>query len=263
MLKGRIFDIKEFSINDGPGVRTTVFMKGCPLRCAWCHNPEGISPIPQENLQTKQMVGKDWTSDELIHRLNKYRDFFEQFGGGVTFSGGEPSMQADFLIECIKKLKPMHVVLDTSGYCESNKFIELSKWIDLYYFDLKIADSIQHQFFTGVSNKLIINNLENISKKNKKIVIRIPMIPHITDTQSNLDGISKIIFDTCDKTNVEIHLLPYNSLAGGKYPIYNMKFPLEKEYKKNEIHSIKKFDNLMRANGYIVTNYVYGEDENE
>lgn len=125
MTTGLIFDIKEFAINDGPGIRLTVFMKGCPLRCAWCHNPEGISPQPQHNRKTGCMVGKEYTVEELTRRICKFRDVFDLSGGGVTFSGGEPTRQSEFIEACALRLNGIHKTLDTSGFCPSATFRRL------------------------------------------------------------------------------------------------------------------------------------------
>lgn len=122
MTTGLIFDIKEFAINDGPGIRLTVFMKGCPLRCAWCHNPEGISPQPQHNRKTGCMVGKEYTVEELTRRICKFRDVFDLSGGGVTFSGGEPTRQSEFVEACALRLNGIHKTLDTSGFVRPQLF---------------------------------------------------------------------------------------------------------------------------------------------
>lgn len=256
MHKGIIFDIKEFSINDGPGVRTTVFMKGCPLSCMWCHNPEGISPSPQKNFQTKKMVGREWTVEELVAHLQKYDDFFKEYGGGITFSGGEPTMQADFILECLKEMAGTHTLLDTSGFCAEDIFANLAEKFDAFYFDLKLADEEMHKKYTGVSNVKILNNLRYLVESQKQITIRIPMIPHITDTSENLNGLCKIITQICPQTAVVIHLLPYNTVAGGKYPVYGMVYPLREGYRSNNIVSIKNFQEVMEENGYKVINYV-------
>ena len=152
MTTGLIFDIKEFAINDGPGIRLTVFMKGCPLRCAWCHNPEGISPQPQLNRKTGCMVGKEYTVEELARRICKFRDVFDLSGGGVTFSGDEPTRQSEFIEACALRLNGIHKTLDTSGFCPSATFRRLLGVFDLVYYDLKLADTAAHQRFTGRNN---------------------------------------------------------------------------------------------------------------
>ncbi len=260
MIKGITFDIKEFSINDGPGVRITIFMKGCPLRCIWCHNPEGISSSPQFNCQTKKLVGRKWSTWELAEYLRSYESFFQEHKGGLTFSGGEPAMQAEFLIECVKELPTVHKLLDTSGYCEPDRFIPLSDVFDMFYFDLKIIDTRAHEYYTGVSNRLIWENLRYLMKNRKPTVIRMPMIPGITDTRENLRDASELISRECHR-DTEIHLLPYNALAGGKYPVYGMRYPLENGYTKNHRDVINWFENCMLCRGYKVRNYVRGKKD--
>lgn len=189
MTTGLIFDIKEFAINDGPGIRLTVFMKGCPLRCAWCHNPEGISPQPQLNRKTGCIVGKEYTVAELARRICKFRDVFDLSGGGVTFSGGEPTRQPEFVEACALRLNGIHKTLDTSGFCPSATFRRLLGVFDLVYYDLKLADTAAHQRFTGRNNLQILENLHILDESGVPYHIRIPLIPEITDTEKNLSGL--------------------------------------------------------------------------
>lgn len=256
MNKGIIFDIKEFSVNDGPGGRVTVFFKGCPLRCMWCHNPEGLSVKKQYNSQTKKLVGVQWSVEELVLYMDKYKKYFEAMNGGITFSGGEPTYQYEFLKECAKQLQDYHLLLDTSGYCEVEKFENLAKLFDMFYFDLKIANREEHIKYTGVSNDRIIENLEILNKMRKQVVIRIPMIPQITDTEENLIGIGRLIMKCCQIENTKIHLLPYNKLAGGKYPIYNMVYPLLNSFTENNKKSIRSFYNNMEEKGFKISSYI-------
>lgn len=259
MNEGIIFDIKEFSVNDGPGGRVTVFLKGCPLKCMWCHNPEGIDPKLQYNSQTKKMVGTHWSVKEIVSYMEKYNEYFTLMHGGITFSGGEPTFQYDFLMECAQQLQRYHLLLDTSGYCEPEKFKRLAEVFDMFYFDLKLANEDEHVKYTGVSNEWIIDNLRAISQTQKEIVIRIPMIPRITDTEENLAGLEYLIKTCCSNNKTKIHVLPYNVLAGGKYPIYNMKYPLENWFTKNNIKNIDRFVENMSDSDYRVTNYVKGD----
>lgn len=260
MIKGYVFDIKEYSINDGPGIRTTVFLKGCPLRCKWCHNPEGLTSVSQYNLQTKQFVGEEWTAEELANRLLAYSDLFNKFTGGITFSGGEPTMQHEFLIACVEHLHGIHKLLDTCGYCNESDFEKITRYFDAFYYDLKLVDDKTHKEYTGVSNEKIICNLKLLASINKSLTIRMPMIPNITDTEMNLDLAAQLIQSICS-TDIEIHLLPYNKLAGGKYPIYNMDYPLKNGYVKNKTRNIINFSKIMTSANYIVRNYV--EEEND
>lgn len=255
MDKGIVFDIKEYSIHDGPGIRVTVFMKGCPLKCRWCHNPEGISPFPQRNGQTGKMTGREWTLEELAGRMDSYRPYFESCGGGITFSGGEPGMQADFLMKFAERYRGIHKLLDTSGYCRPRIFSALTEQFDMVYFDLKLIDDAAHKKYTGVSNQMILENLRYLMGTRKKTVLRMPMIPEITDTRGNLEDAGKLIAGVC-RPGTEIHLLPYNKLAGGKYPVYGMEYPLNNWYTKNNTDNIVRFAGWLSGKGYQIKNYV-------
>ena len=255
MHSGTVFDIREFSINDGPGIRTTVFLKGCPLRCAWCHNPEGISPFPQYNESSKRTVGEEWTSQKVIEKIIKSKDVFDMSGGGVTFSGGEPTFQADFLSEILDGLADIHTLLDTSGLCDEQIFQRIAAKVNHVYFDLKIADEAEHLKWTGVSNEIILRNLEWLNESNTEYTIRIPMIPYITDTKENTNGLTRIIQGKCSKSAV-IHLLPYNRLVEGKYISYKMDFRLSDWYRNNLTENITEFSQKLSDYGYTVKNYL-------
>jgi len=247
MNNGYLFDIKEFATNDGPGIRLTVFLKGCPLRCLWCHNPEGLSFIPQFNNMMNRIVGKEYSSEQLARHILNFEDVFSLSQGGVTFSGGEALAQSDFLFETALKLPNVHKLLDTSGFA-SNKIFEKALTIfDLIFFDIKLADDVLHKKYTGVSNKLILQNLQILSKSSLPYNIRIPLIPDITDTKENLDAIAQII-DNLKNLPIQIDLLSYNVLAGGKYSSYNMNFKLKNENNcvniENVENFISKFENL-------------------
>lgn len=248
MTCGLIFDIKEFAINDGPGIRLTIFMKGCPLRCVWCHNPEGLSEEPQFNNKTKCFVGKEYSVDEIVQKVQKFKDVFELSNGGVTFSGGEPTLQADFLYETASKLKNIHKTLDTSGYCDSSVFEKVISVFDLVYFDLKIIDENDHIKYTEVSNKTILRNLEILDESKIHYHIRIPLIPDITDTKQNLSDINNIILSLRNKP-LRVDTLPYNILAGGKYESYNMVYKLKDKNNKNNINNIQEFKNSLKSSG--------------
>lgn len=244
-MRGLIFDIKEFALNDGPGIRVTVFMKGCPLRCRWCHNPEGMSYAPQLNFKTQKMVGVEYSPEELAAKILKHADVFELGGGGVTFSGGEPSLQADFLCATAALLPGIHKVLDTCGYCSEETFQKLLKAFDLFYFDLKLIDDKQHLQNTGVSCKQIQKNLRTLAASGKPYHIRIPLIPDITDTPENLDAIFQTLM-TLENKPLRVDSLPYNILAGGKYEAYGMQYPLENHSYKNNETAIRRFLNKLQ-----------------
>lgn len=247
-----IFDIKEFSIHDGPGARFTVFLKGCPLRCIWCHNPEGL--VSEKQLVYKEkacthcgmceqkcahddcrdfgkcihicpnnclsVAGVEYTSEELSKIILKNKDFMEQNRGGVTVSGGEPLMQADFVCNFFDKLKDIHKAIQTSGYSDSETYLKVIEKADYIMQDIKLADSNLHRKYTGVDNKKILKNIENLKASGKEFVFRVPLIPNITDTKDNLSAISQIV------GNHKTELLTYNKLAAFKYPQVGMKYQL-------------------------------------
>lgn len=248
MTTGIVFDIKEFAINDGPGIRLTVFMKGCPLRCKWCHNPEGLSIEPQLNYKSNVVKGISYSVVELVEHINKFKDIFDLSSGGVTFSGGEPTMQADFIYNVARNLPEVHKTLDTCGYCDRHIFSRLLKVFDLVYFDIKLADSNLHTKFTGVSNSLILENLAILDSSGCPYHIRIPLIPGITDTNENLDAIKEVITNLRNKP-LRVDPLPYNICAGGKYKAYDMVYPLESLGGRNNIQAITAFKNDLNKMG--------------
>ena len=239
-MNGTVFDIKEFALNDGPGIRVTVFMKGCPLRCLWCHNPEGMEGAPQLNHKTGRMTGMEYTPEQLAEKIRRHADVFEMSGGGVTFSGGEPSLQAEFLCATASLLPDVHKVLDTCGYCPEDVFLQLLEVFDLFYFDLKLIDESRHVECTGVSNDLILKNLGSLDASGKPYHIRIPLIPGITDTQENLQAILQVLLGLKNRP-LRVDPLPYNILAGGKYEAYKMQYPLAGAPDQNNQTSIEYF----------------------
>ena len=209
-MEGIIFSIEEFSPFDGPGIRTTVFLKGCPLCCAWCHNPEGLSFAPQV-LSNGRRSGERYTPEALTAKLLKNADILRASGGGVTFSGGEPLAQPEFLLECLTLLDgKLHRALQTSGYAPEPVFQNL----DYVLFDLKLMDEAAHIRYTGKSNKLILHNFEALAKSGIPFCVRIPLIPGITDTEQNISAIAAFMRENGANT---VELLPYNKMAGGKY----------------------------------------------
>jgi pyruvate formate lyase activating enzyme len=224
MAQGVVFDIKEFAVHDGPGLRTTVFLKGCPINCTWCHNPEGKSCLPgvMHTAISERKVGRYYSPDELAKRLNKYASILRSNEGGVTFSGGEPLLQTEFLVEVIDRLDHLHVLLDTSGYGSPRDFILLAKRSDLVYFDLKLMDPVLFHRYTGGDIRIVLKNLKNLSDSGTPFVIRVPLVPGVTDTEQNLFAIAHIIKGMPRLERVD--LLPYNRLAGAKYEAAGIKF---------------------------------------
>lgn len=272
VMTGTIFNIQRFSVNDGPGIRTTVFLKGCPLSCAWCHNPESQFPdrqvlykenrclhcgacaeiCPQHAIymnetvytdpescvccgtcleycyaEAREIAGQEKTVDELLREIEKDRAFFEESGGGVTLSGGEPLLQPEFIRSVLKECKQrgIHTVLDTCGYAEWSMLETIRPFVDLFLFDLKIMDDARHIKFTGVSNAIILENLKRLSKHGQKIIIRIPIIPGITDDHENLIAMSEFVKNLPGSHKIE--LLPYHPVAKDKYARLQRPYALE------------------------------------
>jgi pyruvate formate lyase activating enzyme len=219
--KGIIFDIKKYAINDGPGIRTTVFFKGCPLNCWWCHNPEsrhcGVEYLEVEDREkgsgTKmEIIGHEVNSDEVIRIIKKDRVYYDESGGGVTFSGGEPTLQMLFLLDLLERCCKLHIhtAIDTSGYTATGNLNRLEHLVDLYLFDLKVMDNEKHKQFTGVSNAPIKENLEFLLENGNNVELRLPLIPGITDTNENITQVIDYL-TTLSGIN-DIRILPYNML---------------------------------------------------
>jgi pyruvate formate lyase activating enzyme len=220
--KGIIFEIREFTVHDGPGIRKTVFLKGCPLDCFWCQNPEGKSQKIETILKkgTPVICGQEVSSDYMAEELLKDESFFKMNKGGVTFSGGEPLMQHEFLIDIMDRIHGrIHITLDTSGYSSKKVFSDIINYSDLILFDLKHADSSIHKNITGKKNGIILDNLEILIRSNKRFVIRIPLLPGINDTPDNIRKLSDLFKE--HKDSIEIEFLPFNCLVGSKIKMLN------------------------------------------
>ena len=264
-MNGTIFDIKRFAIHDGPGIRTTIFFKGCPLHCVWCHNPEGIEsrfelmPNPRrcaadcteclkvcpDVLAKKdgrivlqravrgdalcsrcadacvydalRLVGKRVTVEDITAEVEKDRIFYEQSGGGVTFSGGEPLLQPVFLSELIDELKTwgFHLALDTSGFAAWEVLDRIARKCDLILYDLKTMDDAMHREYTGVSNRLILDNLKRLSSVGKEIWVRVPLVPGVNDDKENMRRTADFLRPLPNIKRVSV--LPYHKGGCEKY----------------------------------------------
>lgn len=247
--QGIIFNIQQFSVNDGPGIRTTVFLKGCPLSCGWCHNPEGISnKIQKLNGDT---FGRKISAEEVFSEIKKDQVFYDQSQGGVTFSGGEPLAQIEFLSECLDLCKDngIHTAIDTSGYTDLDLIEKIAKKTDLFLFDLKFIDPVLHLKHTGVSNSEILENLDYLLSNKYKVIIRIPLIPGTTFTEENLQEIIQYL-KKYNTNKPEINLLPYHRIAEGKYEKFNIKYKIKgKELTKE---NIRETENLFINAGYKI-----------
>lgn len=252
-MEGLVFDIRHFSVHDGPGIRTTVFLKGCPLRCAWCHNPESqlfesetcmrIRRIDEKEYKVTEQVGKTMNLHEVIGEVEKDISIYDESKGGVTFSGGEPVSQPEFLESLLKacKAKEIHTAVDTSGYASQSIFEKIIPQTDLFLFDLKLVQDEDHKRFTGVSNVTIFKNLDLIIKAKKRVIIRIPLIQDITDTDSNLALLKQRIQQYPEIERVD--LLPFHNIAKSKYERFGKHYKLghTKPYDKQKAEEIQRF----------------------
>jgi pyruvate formate lyase activating enzyme len=235
-MQGLIFSVKRYSIHDGPGIRVTFFMKGCPLSCWWCHNPEGISPDSKVVVQKRRMgdvefsenekAGKYYSINNILEILEKEKIFIQQSHGGVTFSGGEPMMQSEFLIEALKACKTngYHTAVDTSGYSSPENFEAVMHFTDIFLFDIKHHDDSKHIEYTGVSNIGILDNLKFILKRGKDVMIRIPVIPGINDDTENLMDMRQLIAGLRCENLRKINLLPFHRIGTSKYKKFNVPY---------------------------------------
>ena len=218
-VKGRIFDIQRFSTHDGPGVRTIVFLKGCPLRCRWCCNPESQSyEIQQMNQKGKmKTIGKDVEVNEVLSEVLRDRPYYRRSGGGLTLSGGECLWQPDFAVALLEAchLYCINTAIDKTGFAEWQVIERFIPHVDLFLMDIKHIDTKKHEEFTTRPNALILKNARLIAENAKKLIIRVPVIPGFNDTK---EEIAKIASFASSLPNVnEIHLLPYHNMGRDKY----------------------------------------------
>ncbi len=224
MSKGLLFSIEEFALSDGPGIRTTVFLKGCPLRCAWCHNPEGWLPEPQpmRKKERTETCGFEMEASDLAARLLRDRDLFAQSGGGVTFTGGEPLTQGAFLLETMALLQDVHTAVETCGHAPEPLFRQVAEAAGLILFDIKLADPGLHRRWTGVDNALILRNLAALKACGTPFVARVPLIPGVNDSVENMRATASLLEDAPSLQRVE--LLRYHKTAGAKYPMLGLDY---------------------------------------
>lgn len=271
-MTGLIFNIQRFSVYDGMGIRTTVFFKGCPLHCSWCHNPESLSLVREIALRSdrciqcgdcmaickngaiyrengsyvihrerclrcgecvdvcvadaRALVGREMTVEEVMKEIRADASFFNQSGGGVTFSGGEPLLQHEFLLALLEtcRMEGIHTTVDTTGFTSATILKSIAENTDLFLYDLKLFNDAMHREYTGVSNQIIFQNLKLLADWNKKVVIRIPLIPSLNDDEENIRALGAFVASL--QKIQEIHLLPYHRSGIDKYQRIGMEYTL-------------------------------------
>ena len=266
--KAVVFNVMHYSVHDGPGIRTTVFFKGCPLTCKWCHNPESLDPKPQHIFNSekcikcgrcandedsgscptgaKETIGYTITVPKLMEEIKKDLLFYEQSGGGVTFSGGEPFYHTNFLLEALALCREEYVntAIDTSGYCDTDALLKAAETVNYFLYDIKFMDQAKHLEYCGVPNDLILKNLEHLAETRTKILLRIPVIPGINDDMNEM----KMIFDFVKnmKNIVTVHLLPYHNIQTNKYKKIGKEYMLS-HISNEESRNINDINNLFAA----------------
>ena len=265
-MKGIVFDIQRFSVHDGPGIRTTVFMKGCPLRCRWCHNPEGLSPKLQLqffedkcvgcgscgkreklsdaercNTEALTVCGRELDESDVISEVLKDRIFYSD-NGGITLSGGECLLQADFVASVLSlaKAEGLHTAIDTCGCVNWGDIEKTLDFCDLYLYDIKCLDPTLHKEYTGVDNSLIIENLKRLSACGKDIWIRVPVIPDFNNNEAEMKAIAELV-STLSSVK-QVTLMPYHTLGASKYKTLGLeyKFDTEKRISDEELFGFRK-----------------------
>jgi pyruvate formate lyase activating enzyme len=258
---GLIFDIQRFSVHDGPGIRTTVFFKGCPLRCLWCHNPESQAALPEllhwpgrcigcgecaaacpqaaippggglpdpQRCTTcgacvevcyadaREIAGREMTVSEVMALVERDVPFYDQSGGGMTASGGEPLWQHDFLLALLRacREREIHTALDTCGFAPWAVLDAVRHYVDLFLYDLKLMDEARHRRYTGASNEPVLHNLRALARLGHAVAVRVPLVPGVNDDEENLERTAALV---AALGGVErVHLLPYHDTARGKY----------------------------------------------
>lgn len=277
-VKGLVFAIEEMAVHEGPGLRSAIFLKGCPLRCKWCHNPEGWTMTPQRVKNPNGCIGCGacqtpcsancsacgaclpncprellrisgtwWGAKALAAHVRKNEPFLQQ--GGVTISGGEVLMQPQFLIELLKALAPLHRAVETSGYGSSFQWKKALAHLELVYYDIKLVDEKRHRYFTGVNNALILKNLTLLKNSGVPFILRIPTIQGVNDDAQNMMATSKLLVDAPGLIGVE--LLPYNTYAGAKYPLIGADYPYQ--FKQPTAHALERAKKIFAQKGIQAT----------
>jgi pyruvate formate lyase activating enzyme len=271
-LRGIVFEIERYALHDGPGIRTLVFLKGCPLECRWCSNPESQENRPRLQYYSEKciacrqcievcphgalgwldrveidhaacrrcgtcahvcptealvLIGRSMGVEEVVREVLKDEHFYRNSGGGVTFSGGEPLMQLEFLLECLRRCRGqgLHTAVETCGHAPWEALEAVARETDLFLFDLKHTDADVHTRLTAVSNALLLENFERLARQGCGLVARVPVIPGLNDGDENLDSLIKLLIRTAP--HAPVNLLPYHRLGRSKYRRLGIPYGLE------------------------------------
>ncbi len=274
--KATVFDIQRFSVHDGPGIRTTVFMKGCPLRCMWCHNPEGLSRrctlqffeekcigcgrcgsreklSDADNCPSGALVvcGREMSESDVLCEILKDKCFYAE-DGGVTFSGGECLLWADFVAAVLAKAKQegLHTAIDTCGMVAWSEIEKTLDVCDLYLYDVKCIDTAAHKKYTGVDNSLILENLKLLSSAGKDIWIRVPVIPDFNDSIKEMTAIAEFLLSLPNAV-CQVTLMPYHSLGASKYATLGLEYPYDTT-KSISQDTLEEFFDVFRSRGFLL-----------
>lgn len=227
-VKGRIFDIQRYSIHDGGGIRTIVFLKGCPLRCKWCCNPEGQHyNVEKMTLGGKEkIVGQDVTVGDIIDIVERDRIYYRRSGGGLTLSGGESLTQPDFAVALLKTAKErgINTAMESTGFADFSVISRYLPYLDLYLMDIKHMNSAKHKEFTSQPNELILENAKKITDAGTRLIVRTPVIPTFNATKEEIGEIAK--FASSLKGVTQMHILPYHRIGTDKYKGLNRDYSL-------------------------------------
>lgn len=252
--KGLLMQLQHFSVHDGEGIRTTLFMAGCPLRCQWCANPESWEETPLVDSSSGKALRQWWTLEAVVQEIRRQLIFYRHSGGGVTYSGGEPTCQPVFLQQMVDTFYAMGVdqAIETCGHFQWDLLAPALEKLDAFFVDMKTMDDTLHQQVTGKSNQLILENLKRIGAFNKPVVVRIPLIPGVNNQRENIRQTAAFVRQHMKKGSIEV--LPYHSLGLEKYQ--SLGLPHRQEAYRVPTHQeVKRVKEIIREMGVAVTSY--------